>query len=278
MDRIERLKTGIPGFDDLIQGGIPKGFNVLLVGQPGAGKTIFGLQYLVNGAMYGENGIYVSLDSTNEIVKAQGKMFGWDVEGLEREGKLSFLKIPLDKPKINLFDILEEEVKAAKAVRLVFDSLADFAINIDQFVIPLSYSMFPPPKSSEEEEALIQSDKTYRYEVLPTLGQDPQGRMFYKGHSRRRISFLVMNELTKLNTTNLIITDERTSQDGITVDGISEYTSDGLIHLQVLETATGVPRMIKIKKMRITKQPLDRFPFEIGNTGIEVRNIEDVLK
>ena len=274
---VDRVKTGIPGFDDLIQGGIPKGFNVLLVGQPGAGKTIFGLQYLVNGAKQGENGIYVSLDSANEIVKAQGEMFGWDVEGLEREGKLSFLKIPLDKPKINLFDILEEEVKAAKAERLVFDSLADFAINIDQFVIPLSYSMFPTIKS-EEEQALMQNDKTYRYEVMPTLGQDPQGRMFYKGHSRRRISFLVMNELTKLNTTNLVITDERTSQDGITVDGISEYTSDGLIHLQILETATGIPRMLKIKKMRVTKQTLDRFPFEIGERGIEVKNIEDVLK
>ena len=137
--------------------------------------------------------------------------------------------------------------------------------------------MFPTIKS-EEEQALMQSDKTYRYEVMPTLGQDPQGRMFYKGHSRRRISFLVMNELTKLNTTNLVITDERTSQDGITVDGISEYTSDGLVHLQILETATGIPRMLKIKKMRVTKQPLDRFPFEIGEKGIEVRNIEDILK
>ena len=271
MDRIERLKTGIPGFDDLIQGGIPKGFNVLLVGQPGAGKTIFGLQYLVNGAMYGENGIYVSLDSSNEIVKAQGKMFGWDVEGLEREGKLSFLKIPLDKPKINLFDILEEEVKAAKAVRLVFDSLADFAINIDQFVIPLSYSMFPPPKSSEEEEALIQSDKTYRYEVLPTLGQDPQGRMFYKGNSEKRITYLVMNKLSKLNTTNIVITDEQKGSEHLTVDGVSDYVADGVVALSSLVVGDTVSRNIELKKMRVTNVEGGIRSYDIGLEGINIK-------
>ena len=266
---VDRVKTGIPGFDDLIQGGIPKGFNVLLVGQPGAGKTIFGLQYLVNGAKQGENGIYVSLDSANEIVKAQGEMFGWDVEGLEREGKLSFLKIPLDKPKINLFDILEEEVKAAKAERLVFDSLADFAINIDQFVIPLSYSMFPTIKS-EEEQALMQSDKTYRYEVMPTLGQDPQGRMFYKGNSERRITYLVMNKLSKLGTTNIVITDEQKGSEHLTVDGVSDYVADGVIELNTLNTGNQTSRIIKVSKLRNSKIDLDFKYMEIGEKGIVI--------
>lgn len=271
VDRIERLKTGISGFDDLIQGGIPKGFNVLLIGQPGAGKTIFGLQYLVNGAMYGENGIYVSLDSTNEIVKEQGKMFGWDVEGLEREGKLSFLKIPLDKPKINLFDILEEEVKAVKAKRLVFDSLADFAINIDQFVIPLSYSMFPPPKASEEEQALIQNDKVYRYEILPTLGQDPKGRVFYKGNSEKRITYLVMNKLSKLSTTNIVITDQRIGGEYLTVDGVSEYVADGVVALSSLVVGDTVSRNIELKKMRITNVEGGIKSYEISSGGISVK-------
>ena len=266
---VDRVKTGIPGFDDLIQGGIPKGFNVLLVGQPGAGKTIFGLQYLVNGAKQGENGIYVSLDSANEIVKAQGEMFGWDVDGLEKEGKLSFLKIPLDKPKINLFDILEEEVKAAKAERLVFDSLADFAINIDQFVIPLSYSMFPTIKS-EEEQALMQSDKTYRYEVMPTLGQDPQGRMFYKGNSERRITYLVMNKLSKLGTTNIVITDEQKGSEHLTVDGVSDYVADGVIELNTLNTGNQTSRIIKVSKLRNSKIDLDFKYMEISEKGIVI--------
>ncbi len=268
-EKVERVKTGIPGFDDLIQGGIPKGFNVLLVGQPGTGKTIFGMQYLVNGALAGENGIYVSLDSPNEIVKSQAKQFGWDVDTLEKEGKLSFLKIPLDKPKINLFDILEEEIKAAKAQRLVFDSLADFAINIDQFVIPLAYSALPSI-ASEDEQRAAQNDKTYRYEVMPTLGQDPQGRVFYRGHSERRISYLVVNEMQKFGTTNLLITDESIGGQHLTVDGVSEYVSDGVVMFEFNDTGGEILRTAKVIKMRNTKIDPKMRSFDFSEKGISL--------
>ncbi len=207
---LDRVKTGIPGFDELIEGGIPKGFNVLLVGQPGTGKTIFGMQYLMTGAQNDEKGIYVSLDSSNDRVREQCRQFGWDIDKFEKEDKIMLLKVPLDKPKINLFDILEEEVKSFRATRLVFDSLADFAINIDQFATPLAYTGLVPIFDESEKAAM--QNKEYRYEVLPTLGQDPKGRLFYKGHSERRVTYLVMNELEKLGTTNLIITDAKASK------------------------------------------------------------------
>lgn len=50
MDGEARVKTGIPGFDELVAGGLPKESNILLTGIPGTGKTIFALQYLYNGA------------------------------------------------------------------------------------------------------------------------------------------------------------------------------------------------------------------------------------
>ena len=53
----DRVKTGVSGFDELVEGGIPKGFNVLITGLPGTGKTIFGLQYLYTGLKNGENGL-----------------------------------------------------------------------------------------------------------------------------------------------------------------------------------------------------------------------------
>ena len=230
---IARVKTGIPGFDELIQGGIPKGFNVLLVGQPGTGKTIFGMQYLVNGATAGENGLYVSLDSPNERVREQARQFGWDIDGLEKEGKITLLKVPLDKPKINLFDILEEEVKETKAVRLVFDSLADFAISIDQFATPLAYTGLTPIFDEEQQKAML--DKEYRYSVMPTMDQDPKGRIFYKGHSEKRLSYLVINELGILGTTNLVITDARQDGENLTIDGVSEYVSDGVVMFELNE-------------------------------------------
>lgn len=269
MTSADRVKTGIPGFDELIEGGIPKGFNVLLVGLPGTGKTIFALEYIINGALNGENGIYVSLDSPNEMIKDQARQFGWDVDSLEKEGKITFLKIPLDKPKINLFDMLEEEIKAANAQRLVFDSLADFAINIDQFIIPLAYSGLPSIESPEEQEEL-KKDKKYRYEVMPTLEQDPRGRIFYKGHSERRISYLVINEMLKLGTTNLIVTDERQGGEHLSVDGVSEYACDGLVRLGTIDTGGRTARTLRVLKMRNSKISMDYRHLEINEIGISI--------
>jgi circadian clock protein KaiC len=269
---MERVKTGIPGFDELIEGGIPKGFNVLLVGQPGTGKTIFGLQYLINGAMEGHNGLYVSLDSPAERVKEQAKQFGWDVNGLEKAGKLSFLKIPLDKPKVNLFDMMEEEIEETKAERVVFDSLADFAINIDQFVTPLSFTG-PAPLEDDDSKEAMKKDKRYRYEVMPTLGQDPKGRLFYRGHSDRRISYLVLKELAELGTTNLIITDAVQNGEHLTVDGVSEYVCDGLISVTSLAVGDTLSRNLETKKMRSTKIDGGVKSYEIDSKGITILKV-----
>ena len=75
----------------------------------------------------------------------------------------------------------------------------------------------------------MQSDKTYRYEVMPTLGQDPQGRMFYKGNSEKRITYLVMNKLSKLGTTNIVITDEQKGSEHLTVDGVKAVRHAALL-------------------------------------------------
>ena len=57
---MERISTGIPGLDGLIEGGIPKGFTVLIAGNPGTGKTILTAHFLHDGLTKNENAIYVS--------------------------------------------------------------------------------------------------------------------------------------------------------------------------------------------------------------------------
>jgi len=76
-----RIKTGITGFDELIDGGIPQGSFVVVTGGPGTGKTILASQFLANGVMkYDEKGLFISVEQPSEDIVAQAKQFGWDFD------------------------------------------------------------------------------------------------------------------------------------------------------------------------------------------------------
>lgn len=67
---LDRISTGIAGLDGLIEGGIPRGFTVLVAGNPGTGKTILTSHFLYAGLQKGENSIYVSFgESKNQFLE-----------------------------------------------------------------------------------------------------------------------------------------------------------------------------------------------------------------
>jgi circadian clock protein KaiC len=80
MIQTERVTTGIPGLDELLEGGYPKGRSILVTGEPGTGKTIFALQFLVEGLRRGEKGIYVAADEGPVDIIEQAASLGWDLE------------------------------------------------------------------------------------------------------------------------------------------------------------------------------------------------------
>ena len=81
---VERIKTGIEGFDNLVDGGIPQNFNVLVSGGAGTGKTIFGLSFIYNGAIkYKEKGLFLSFEQSEESLKKQAYQLGMDFEKAE---------------------------------------------------------------------------------------------------------------------------------------------------------------------------------------------------
>ena len=78
---VRRIRTGIKGFDKLIQGGFPEASTILLTGSPGTGKTIFGLQFLYNGAArFRDKGLYVTFEQTERALLEQANLFGWNLE------------------------------------------------------------------------------------------------------------------------------------------------------------------------------------------------------
>jgi circadian clock protein KaiC len=86
-----RITTGIGGLDALIGGGVPANRAVLLFGEPGTGKTTFGLQFLVEGLTRGEYGVFLSVDEKPQHLIEDAKAFGWDLHAALAKGTLAVL-------------------------------------------------------------------------------------------------------------------------------------------------------------------------------------------
>ncbi len=132
---VERVPTGIDGFDEIVQGGFVRGSTIMLSGGAGTGKTIFGSQYLFNGATrFNESGIYISFNETKDAIYRHAKMFGWDFQKLEDEGKFAFIKYePHEVDRIigEGGGSIKDTIDAIGAKRIVIDSITSYTLLFD---------------------------------------------------------------------------------------------------------------------------------------------------
>jgi circadian clock protein KaiC len=128
---ITKKRTGIAGFDEITGGGLPAGRTTLVLGAPGAGKTVFALECLVNAARRDrEPGIFVAFEENTRQIVSNAGTFGWDLAQLERE-RLFFLDARLSSTVVQGgdFDIegmlagLSAKATAMGAKRIVFDGI-----------------------------------------------------------------------------------------------------------------------------------------------------------
>lgn len=128
---MERVSTGIDGLDQLIEGGIPKGFTVLVAGNPGTGKTILTSHFLYDGLKKGESTIYVSFSESKAQYLTNTERFGMDFKKYENGGTNTFSF--LDFTSVNkdgIQDALDEVlavVQETEAKRIVVDSFSAIA-------------------------------------------------------------------------------------------------------------------------------------------------------
>jgi circadian clock protein KaiC len=128
----ERCQSGIPGFDDICQGGFVRNSVNALLGGPGAGKTLFGLQFLHNGAaMYKEAGLYLSFEPDVYDIFKDAASMGWDFNTLEKEGMVNFMKI---SPMTDVEELKKDLMKVVSKYqirRVCIDPIGLFGANID---------------------------------------------------------------------------------------------------------------------------------------------------
>jgi len=128
---LSKRLTGIKGFDEITDGGLPHGRTTLVMGGPGCGKTVFALQTLVNGAhRTKESGLFVAFEESTRQIVANAATFGWDLPDLTKK-KLFFLDARLSPEvvKAGEFDlvgmltVLEAKAEEIRAKCIVFDGI-----------------------------------------------------------------------------------------------------------------------------------------------------------
>jgi KaiC/GvpD/RAD55 family RecA-like ATPase len=128
---MERVKSGIPGFDKVIDGGFVKNSANLLCGGTGTGKTIFSMQFILNGAsQYNERGFYISFEETEESLKADIEALGMDYDKLVKQGNAKIRYVPLFE--VSNFAIeIKKELEKFKPSRVVIDSISAITMPMD---------------------------------------------------------------------------------------------------------------------------------------------------
>jgi len=234
-----RLRTGIQGLDELLQGGYPEKSIILVAGTPGTGKTIVCYQYLYNGILNKEKCLFLTSDERTENLVCQAKKFGFDFDTAMTNGQLKFMFLDLEKHSIH--KEMENEIRLGKYSRVVLDSLT-----------PLSeMPVWVVNRGSE----IIPSADTMTTTPLP-LDSIQATRM----HVRRLLRILQENDCTALVTSEITEGSRNLSR-----DSVSEFLVDGILVLDLDPSMDR--RKLTIRKMRGTKHTLKPRDIEISSKG-----------
>ncbi|HDD40316.1 MAG TPA: KaiC domain-containing protein [Nitrososphaeria archaeon] len=135
--KVERLKTGVKGIDELLEGGIPEGFLVAVTGEPGCGKTIFSIHFIYQGVLDGDRCIYVTTEESRESIIKQAAQFNMDFQRAIEEKKLIIIDALMGREDRWSLQSLDMEALVSKVIeakkelgygraRVAIDSLSAF--------------------------------------------------------------------------------------------------------------------------------------------------------
>src|SRR5436190_1659068 len=238
MNSLPKTRTGISGLDDITLGGIPQGRPTLICGGPGCGKTLFSIEFLVNGAtLFKEPGVFVTFEEKTEELTMNVASLGFDLEKLQKEKKLRLDYIRIERSEIEetgeydldgLFIRLEHAIDSIDAKRVVLDTIENLFAGLTN-------------------EGILRAEL-------------------------RRL-FLWLKE----KGVTAIITGEQ-GDGKLTRHGLEEYVSDCVIlldHRVINQIST---RRLRIVKYRGSAHGTNEFPFLIDEDGISVLPVTYVKK
>ncbi|MFT3776300.1 MAG: circadian clock protein KaiC [Minicystis sp.] len=227
---IVKVPTGIRGFDQITEGGLPQGRPTLVCGTAGCGKTLFGMEFLVRGALeHGEPGVFVSFEEkSDELIKNVASM-GFDLPALIAEKKLAIDHVQVEREEIE--EAGEYDLEGL-FVRLGF---AISSIGAKRIVLDTIEALF----SSLPNEAILRAELRRLFRWLKDKG------------------------------VTAVITAER-GDGALTRRGLEEYVSDCVILLDQRVHDQVTTRRLRVVKYRGSAHGTNEYPFLIHHTGISV--------
>jgi circadian clock protein KaiC len=227
---LPKSPTGIPGMDEITGGGLPKGRPTLVAGGAGCGKTLFAMEFLVNGAtQYDEPGVFVAFEESAEELAQNVASLGFDLKKLGKQKKLIVDYIRVERSEIEetgdydlggLFIRLGHAIDSIGAKRVVLDT------------IEVLFSALP-------NQGILRAELHRLFRWLKDKG------------------------------VSAVITAER-GEGTMTRFGLEEYVADCVIQLDHRVTEQVSTRRLRIVKYRGSLHGTNEYPFLIGRHGISV--------
>ena len=238
-NELEKIPTGIAGFDDISFGGLPTSRTTLVSGTSGSAKTIFSVQFLTEGVKKDQNGVFVTFEESVNDIRRNTLSLGQNIEEMEKEGKWAFVDVSpdpnIDSIEIGSYDFnalivrIKNAVKKVNAKRITLDSIGSI------------FNRF-------ENVAII-----------------------------RRELFRISNCIREMGLT-AIMTFERTEEYGpISRYGVEEFVCDNVIVLRNILENERRRRTIEILKFRGANHQRGEYPFTIaGGDGIVILPLSSI--
>ena len=228
--KLLKSPTGIEGFDEITEGGLPKNRTTLVSGNAGSGKTLFGIDFLIKGATaFNEPGVLMSFEETEDELFTDVSSLNMNLQGLVSQKKIVLQHVILERKDIQetdfnlegIFVRLEEAIDSIGARRVVLDSIESIFAGITDLGI-------------------------LRVEI------------------KRLFRWLKEKQVTA------IVTGEPGQSSTFTRHGLEEYVSDCIILLDNRVRDQIATRRIRIIKYRGSKHGTSEYPFVIDDDGLSV--------
>ena len=233
----KKTPTGISGLDELTGGGIPMGRPTLVCGEPGCGKTLMSVEFIVRGAtMFNEPGVFVAFEEKSDELALNVASLGFDLGKLQQDGLLRIDHIHIERAEIEetgeydlegLFIRLDHAINSIGAKRVVLDTIENLF-------------------SGLSNQAILRAELIRLFQWL------------------------------KDKKVTAIVTGEK-GDGLLTRQGLEEYVSDCVILLEHRVVNKISTRFLRVVKYRGSVHGTNEYPFLIDGDGISVLPVTSLL-